>query len=70
VERAFVADLVPAFAQRGVAYGTYNAILGLAALPASVIAGILWQTLAPAAPFLLGAALALLAVVLLVLWMK
>jgi MFS family permease len=70
VERAFVADLVPAFAERGAAYGTYNAILGLAALPASLIAGILWQTLTPAAPFLLGAALALLAVVLLVVWLK
>jgi MFS family permease len=70
VERALVADLVPASGQRGAAYGTYNAILGLAALPASVIAGILWQTLTPAAPFLLGAALALLAVLLLTLWMK
>jgi MFS family permease len=70
VERAFVADLVPAFAQRGAAYGTYNAILGLAALPASVIAGILWQTFTPAAPFLFGATLAVLAVVLLLFWMK
>jgi MFS family permease len=65
VERAFVADLAPAFAQRGAAYGTYNAMLGLAALSASVIAGILWQTFTPAAPFLFGAAVALL-----VLWMK
>jgi MFS family permease len=70
VERAFVADLVPASAQRGAAYGTYNAILGLAALPASVIAGILWQTFTPAAPFLFGATLAVLAVVLLLVWMK
>jgi MFS family permease len=70
VERAFVADLVPAPGQRGAAYGTYSAILGLAALPASVIAGIVWQAFTPAASFLLGAALALLAVLLLALWMK
>jgi MFS family permease len=70
VERAFVADLVPVFAQRGAAYGTYNAVLGLTALPASVIAGILWQTLTPAAPFMFGAALAMLATILLVLWMR
>jgi predicted MFS family arabinose efflux permease len=70
VERALVADLVPASCQRGAAYGIYNAILGLTALPASVIAGILWQTFTPTAPFLLSAVLALLAVLLLTLWMK
>jgi MFS family permease len=63
VGRAFVADLVPA-PQRGTAFGLYHAAIGLSALPASLVAGILWQGigrwpgLGPAAPFLLGGALA------------
>ncbi len=70
VARAFVADLVPAW-QRGSAYGAYHAAVGLTALPASLIAGVLWQGVGewqgygPSAPFLFGAAMALLAVVLL-----
>jgi MFS family permease len=66
VAKAYVADLVPAD-QRGRAYGVFNAAIGLGALPASLIAGILWQGLGrwpgfgPAAPFLFGAGMALLA---------
>lgn len=70
VERAFVADLVPASGQRGTAYGMLNATVGLTALPASVIAGALWQALAPGAAFLLGAALMLLAACLMALVMR
>jgi len=60
VARAFVADLVPA-ERRGTAYGLYNGIVGITILPASIIAGWLWQTFSPAAPFYLGAGLAFLA---------
>jgi MFS family permease len=73
--RAFVADLVPQEV-RGTAYGLFHAGVGLAALPASLIAGILWQGLGgwsglgPAAPFLFGAVLALLAVFLFVVWVR
>lgn len=69
--RAFVADLVPQ-AQRGSAFGLFHAGIGLAALPASLIAGVLWQGiggwtgLGPSAPFFFGATLALLAGVLFV----
>jgi len=68
--KAFVADLVPS-ERRGTAYGVYNAAIGLMALPASLVAGILWQGaggwegLGPGAPFLFGAVVALLAAVLL-----
>ncbi len=65
--KALVADLVPS-EQRGTAYGYYNATVGLMALPASVLAGILWQTFGAGAPFLAGAVLALAAVGLLALW--
>ncbi len=67
--KALVADLVPA-ASRGMAYGTYNAVLGLTDLPASFIAGLLWSGagkwggFGPSAPFYFGAAMALLALLL------
>jgi len=71
--KAMVADLVP-IELRGTAYGTYNAILGIIDFPASLIAGILWQGagswtgFGPSAPFLFGAAMALLALVMFILW--
>ena len=66
VAKALIADLVPE-AQRGTAYGLYAAAVGLTALPASLIAGVLWQGLGPwngfgaSAPFAFGAAMSLLA---------
>jgi MFS family permease len=64
--KALVADLAPE-AQRGTAYGLFNAVVGLTALPASVIAGLLWQGVGAwagfgaSAPFIFGAVMALLA---------
>ena len=60
VARAFVADLVPED-RRGTAYGLFHGVVGLSLLPASLIAGWLWQAYSPAAPFFFGAALAFLA---------
>ena len=57
VARAFVADLVPA-EKRGTAYGLYHGVVGLTLLPASLIAGWMWQAYSPAAPFFFGAGLA------------
>lgn len=71
--KAMVADMVPA-ESRGMAYGTYNAVLGLTDLPASFLAGILWEGtgtwggFGPAAPFYFGAVMALLALLLLAWW--
>ena len=65
--KAFVADLVPA-PLRGIAYGTYNATLGLIDFPASLIAGLLWQYVGAEAPFFFGALLALIASFALLLW--
>ncbi|CUS05662.1 Major facilitator superfamily transporter [Candidatus Promineifilum breve] len=61
--RAYVADLAGAEA-RGAAYGLYHAVVGLLTLPASLIAGLLWQGVGgwagfgPSAPFWFGAGLA------------
>ena len=57
VYRALVCDLVPED-RRGTAFGMYNGITGITLLPASLIAGWLWQSFSPAAPFYFGAALA------------
>jgi MFS family permease len=57
---ALVADLVPEHL-RGTAYGIFNAALGIVAFPASMLAGLLWDWYGPAAPFLAGGALALVA---------
>jgi MFS family permease len=71
--KAMVADLVSPDL-RGTAYGTYNAILGILDFPASLIAGLLWQGVGgwqgfgPAAPFLFGGGLAILAAIALAFW--
>jgi MFS family permease len=63
--RALVADVVTDSARRGTAYGLYQVAVGITALPASLIAGILWDSLSPSAPFYFGAAMVLAAAVLL-----
>ncbi len=60
VQKAYIADLVDADA-RGTAYGAFHTVVGLAAFPASLIAGLLWQYIGPFATFAYGALLALLA---------
>jgi MFS family permease len=62
VARAFVADLVPV-EKRGTAYGLYHGVVGLTLLPASLIAGWLWQAYSPEAPFFFGAGMAAIATV-------
>ena len=68
--KALVADLVPPEV-RGTAFGTYHAVVGIMSLPASLLAGLLWQGFGswagfgPAAPFALGAVLAGVAAVML-----
>ncbi len=63
-EKALVADLAPA-ARRGYAYGVYNAVIGVGALLASVLFGVLWTSFGAHVAFGTGAALSLVATVLL-----
>jgi MFS family permease len=67
VAKAFVADMVPAD-HRGRAYGIYNTAIGLVTLPASFIAGLLWDRINPAAPFYFASALAVTAILLLLIY--
>ncbi len=68
--KALVSDLVPA-ELRALAYGGYAAAVGIVALPASLLAGLLWEGVGdwrgfgPAAPFWFGAATGVLAALLL-----
>jgi MFS family permease len=64
VEKALVADVAPAHL-RGSAFGLYHLVVGIGALPASLLFGLVWQGSGPSAAFGLGAGLALLASVLL-----
>ncbi len=61
VAKAFIADMVSSD-HRGRAYGVYNTAIGLIGLPASFIAGILWDRISPSAPFYFGFAIAILAI--------
>jgi len=60
VAKAYVADLVGE-KKRGTAFGIYNLIVGGTLLPASLIAGFLWQTITPASVFYFDAILAFVA---------
>ena len=57
-ERAFIAEIAPP-ELKGTMLGLESTLAGVALLPASVIAGALWDGVAPWAPFAFGAALAL-----------
>jgi MFS family permease len=63
-QKALVAEIVPA-AARARGFGIYHLFVGLAALPASVLFGVLYQRWGAPAAFLTGAALALAATALL-----
>jgi MFS family permease len=66
---AFAVDLAPAHL-RGTAVGAYYTFTGAALLPASLIAGFLWENVSHAAPFYYGAATSIAAAVLLAVLVK
>jgi len=63
VEKAWVTDLVPA-ERRGAAFGWAQAAVGVAALPASLVFGLVWSSVGSSAAFLSGSVLAILAALL------
>jgi len=65
--RAITADLVPENL-RGTAYGLQSMIMGLALLPASVLAGFLWQNFNSSVAFYTSAGLAFVAMI--ILWLS
>ncbi|MGG1397667.1 MFS transporter [Bacillus salipaludis] len=65
IQKAYIADIAPE-GQRGTAMGTFNAMTGLAALPASIMAGYLWQTFGPMAAFSTSSEIAVIAALLMI----
>lgn len=59
IEKAFLADMAPGN-QRASVYGLHALAVGVALLPASVIAGFLWDMFGAAAPFWFGGGMGLL----------
>jgi MFS family permease len=60
IGKAYIVDLAPA-ADRGAALGLQAAMVGVATLPASLVAGLLWDQIGAASAFLYGAATAFVA---------
>ena len=69
VERAFLAEISPAHL-KGTILGLHGTLTGIALLPASVIAGFLWNHISSSAPFVFGAVLSAIAALLLLFGMR
>ncbi|HPS64828.1 MAG TPA: MFS transporter [Ignavibacteria bacterium] len=64
IQKAFIADNIDENKQ-GTGLGIYNALLGITLLPASLIAGILYDKINSSVPFYFGAVTSLISAVLL-----
>ncbi|HEY1357178.1 MAG TPA: MFS transporter [Thermoleophilaceae bacterium] len=69
VARALVADLSPA-PLRATAQGTFRLLTGGAEVIASIVAGVLWSSVAPGAVFALGSGAAMAGLVVLLCWSR
>ena len=69
VERAFVAEIAPK-ELKGTMLGLHSTIVGVALLPASLIAGALWNAFGPAVTFSMGSSFALVAALILAIGLK
>lgn len=69
VERAYIAEISPKDL-KGTMLGLHSTIVGIALLPASLIAGLLWDGFGASSPFLFGSAMSLIAALILLLFMK
>jgi MFS family permease len=67
IQKAYVADMVPE-GQKGMALGTFNALTGIAALPASVMAGFLWQSFGAFTAFGVSSVLAIISALLMIIF--
>jgi len=65
VSRAYIAEMIPQ-KNRGTAYGIYGTTIGVSSFFASIIMGIIWQTLGATAAFSFGGALSAVAAILLI----
>lgn len=69
VQKAFASDMLSKH-MRGSGLGAYHTLTGVALLPASIVAGLLWDNVNPSAPFFYGAAAAVISAVMLALLIR
>lgn len=69
VERALIAEIAPKDL-KGTMLGLHGTIVGIALLPASMIAGLLWENINESAPFIFGAILSLMSAIILFFGLK
>ncbi len=67
IQKAFVSDIVGK-GKKGTGLGIYHALMGITLLPASLIAGFLYDRVNSSVPFYFGAGAALTSAVLMVLF--
>ena len=65
VEKALVGDMVSK-ETRGLAYGYYNFAIGIAALPASIVFGLVWRLFSFRNAFIMGAGISFVAIIMLI----
>jgi MFS family permease len=69
IQKAFISDMIDKNKQ-GTGLGIYNALLGVTLLPASVIAGLLYDKIDSSIPFYFGAATAVTSSILLLIFIR
>lgn len=69
IQKALVSDLIDKN-KRGTGLGIYNSLVGITLLPASIIAGLLYDRINNSAPFYYGSALALVAALLMIIFYR
>jgi MFS family permease len=69
IQKAFISDMIDKNKQ-GTGLGIYNALLGITLLPASVIAGLLYDKINSSIPFYFGAATAVTSAILLLIFIR
>jgi MFS family permease len=69
IQKAFISDMIDRN-KKGTGLGIYNALLGITLLPASLIAGLLYDKVNSSIPFYFGAATAIISAVLMVIFIS
>lgn len=69
IQKAFISDMIDGNKQ-GTAMGIYNGLIGITLLPASIIAGVLYDKVNSSLPFYFGAGTAIISSILLVLFIS
>ena len=69
IQKAFISDMIDRN-KKGTGLGIYNALLGITLLPASLIAGVLYDKVNSSVPFYFGAATGLVSAVMMFFFLR